>query len=30
MLAPEISGRVAGSAAKKAADAIAAGQLDKR
>lgn len=30
MLAPEISGRLAGSAAAKAADAIAAGQTDKR
>jgi short-subunit dehydrogenase len=30
MLAPEISGRVAGSAAAKAADAVAAGQTDKR
>ena len=30
MLAPEISGRIAGSAAAKAADAVAAGQTDKR
>jgi short-subunit dehydrogenase len=30
MLAPEISGRLAGSAAVKAADAIAEGQTDKR
>jgi short-subunit dehydrogenase len=30
MLAPEISGRLAGSVALKAADAIAAGQTDKR
>jgi short-subunit dehydrogenase len=30
MLAPEISGRLAGSVAAKAADAIAAGQTDKR
>jgi short-subunit dehydrogenase len=30
MLAPEISGRVAGSAAAKAADAVAAGQTSKR
>jgi short-subunit dehydrogenase len=30
MLAPEISGRVAGSAAAKAADQIVAGQTDKR
>jgi short-subunit dehydrogenase len=30
MLAPEISGRVAGSAAAKTADAVAAGQTDKR
>jgi short-subunit dehydrogenase len=30
MLAPEISGRLAGSAAKKAADAIASGQTEKR
>ena len=30
MLAPEISGRLAGSAAAKAADEIAAGQTDKR
>ena len=30
MVAPEISGRVVGSAAKKTSEAIAAGQLDKR
>jgi short-subunit dehydrogenase len=30
MLAPEISGRLAGSVAAKAADAVAAGQTDKR
>src|SRR6516165_4092974 len=30
MLAPEISGRIAGSAAAKAADAVAAGQTEKR
>jgi short-subunit dehydrogenase len=30
MLAPEISGRLAGSAAAKAADAVVAGQKDKR
>ena len=30
MMAPEISGRLAGSAATKAADAIASGQTDKR
>jgi short-subunit dehydrogenase len=30
MMAPEISGRLAGSAALKAADAIASGQTDKR
>jgi hypothetical protein len=30
MLAPEISGRVAGTAAAKAAEAIAAGQTGKR
>jgi hypothetical protein len=30
MMAPEISGRLAGSAATKAADAIASGQTEKR
>jgi hypothetical protein len=30
MMAPEISGRLAGSAAMKAADSIAEGQTDKR
>lgn len=30
MMAPEISGRLAGSAATKAADAVASGQADKR
>ena len=30
MLAPEISGRIVGSAAAKTADAVAAGQTDKR
>jgi len=30
MMAPEISGRFAGSTALKAADAIASGQTDKR
>jgi hypothetical protein len=30
MLVPEISGRLAGSVAAKAADAVAAGQTEKR
>jgi hypothetical protein len=30
MIAPELSGRTAGSAATKAADAVAQGQTDKR
>ena len=30
MLAPEISGRIAGPAATKTADAVASGQTDKR
>jgi hypothetical protein len=30
MLAPEISGRIAGSAAAKAADVVAGGQTEKR
>ncbi|MBV8928121.1 MAG: oxidoreductase, partial [Mycobacteriaceae bacterium] len=30
MMAPEVSGRLAGSTAAKAAEAIAAGQADKR
>jgi hypothetical protein len=29
-MTPEVSGRLAGSAATKAADAIASGQTDKR